>query len=195
MAREPASTAPQGGIPGSSWGPHCRCCGSPGPCLQLGQCRAPSPASGCSHFSPVCSNCLPVSTGCPQHRMQHPGSAQYGHVSAQYRTPPSLPRCTGHPQPPACTLPHPPPPLPAEHPPFPVPCWESAVPGPVGSLAALERVSHLHGHGRWQHVLTQRETRLGRRVLATRVCGTVPHISPGSHLGPGAGSGPGYSLL
>lgn len=35
------------------WGPRCRGCGGSGPCLQLGHCRAPSPASGCSQFSPV----------------------------------------------------------------------------------------------------------------------------------------------
>lgn len=90
--------------------------------------------------------------------------------------------------------------FPAEHPPFPVPRWQSVVPGPVGSLTALERVSHVHGHGCTvlaAHVLTHRDTRPGRQVLAAHACATtyVPHTSPGSHLGPGAGSGPGYSLL
>lgn len=93
-----------------------------------------------------------------------------------------------------------PPPLPAEHPLSPVPCWEAAVPGPVGSHAALERASHGRGHSRVvlaAHVLTRRETRPGRQVLAAHACATtlVPRTSPGSHLGPGAGSGPGCSLL
>lgn len=86
--------------------------------------------------------------------MQHPGSAQYGHVSAQYRTPPSLPRCTGHPQPPACTLPHPPASITSRAPTFPSavlgiggarPRWVPCCPG-AGESRAWARALAARAH-------------------------------------------------
>lgn len=141
--------------------------------LQLSQHRVP----------PVCPSQYSVPP------TQHPSSAQHGHVSAQYKTLHSLPRCTGHPQPPACTLS---PPFPAEHPLFPVPRWELAVPGPVGSLLPRSRRVTCTGTGVqcWLHTCPH----TGRHGWAGRAWLHM-HVPPRMCPTPGAGAGPGDSPL
>lgn len=124
-----------------------------------------------------------MSTGCPQsQRAAAQFSPAWPRLSPVHDTP--LP-VRVHRTPPACTL-HPC----SQHSTHPSQC-------PAGSLGATEQVSHVRGHGCWQHTCSHTRGTAGRAGPGSHACATrdVPHTSPASHLGPGAGSGPGYSLL